>query len=196
MRLAKPQMPAVLEESGRFAEEAAPCREDEYPLRGRRFREASAEGEDFYRLEVEQCVFQGCDLSNSRFRDGYFCRVQLEGCKCVGADLTGAVLKHTAFQRCQCGFAALDKARLTVVSLEDTDLTKASLSEVRLKSVTARDAKFVHNNLFKTELAGMDFTRAALEAPTLSASLKELKGAKITVQQAADLIRLWGVIVE
>ncbi len=45
-------------------------------------------------------------------------------------------------------------------------------------------------------LAGVDFTKNELFAPTVSSPPIEFKGAKISMVQAADLIGLWGIIVE
>ena len=45
-------------------------------------------------------------------------------------------------------------------------------------------------------LEGVDFTKNQLVAPMISAPPIEFKGAKISMVQAADLISLWGIIVE
>ena len=93
-------------------------------------------------------------------------------------------------------YAILDKARLSHVSLRRADLTGASLSQLRLQALELEDCTLVQNNLFQTALAGVDLTRCVFSAPTLSQPPEELRGAKVSREQAADLLRLWGVLVE
>ena len=51
-------------------------------------------------------------------------------------------------------------------------------------------------NFFKTPLKGVDFTSCRLQAPTLSLGGPELRGAEVTLFQAAELAGQMGVIIK
>ena len=70
-----------------------------------------------------------------------------------------------------------------------------SMIESNLKRFAATDSKFVKNNFFKTMLEKVDFTNNEFVAPMVSTPPIELKGSIINMFQAANIISLWGVIV-
>ena len=211
-----PRLPRQLEEPSGLRALADRCREEERVLTGGWFRGEDLRGAALDRLEVRGCRFTactfagadlegasfvdvefcGCDLSNTRLADAYLERCALTDCKCVGLDGRGGVWKQTALRDCAMGYAALDKARLSHTALHGVELTGATLSQVRLQGIELEDCTLVRNNLFQTPLAGVDLTRCTFSAPTLSQPPEELRSAKVSREQAADLLRLWGVLVE
>lgn len=190
--------------------------DEEIPVVGIKTYEEHLVDSEFFKIEIQQsilenctflnCSFEGasfvdvrfknCNLSNSNFRDAYFERCQFISCKCVGINMSGAVIKETAMQQCDFRYSYLDSTRITDVLFDHIDFTEASMAEARLKRFEAKNSKFIKNNFFKTMLATVDFTRNEFVAPMVSTPPAELKGAKINILQAADIIGLWGVIVE
>lgn len=110
--------------------------------------------------------------------------------------MSGTIFKHTSMQGVNFQYSYFDKAKMTDIALKDIDLTEVSITEAKLKRVEAKNSHFIKNNFFKTMLEGFDFTQSELVAPTVSAPPIELQGAKISMVQGADLISLWGIIVE
>ncbi len=208
-----PDQPAIAEN---FRALALCCLDEERPLEGIRMAEQTIENDRFPKLEIrrsilEGCAFTGCDFtgtsfvdvaffgcnfSNSRFADSYFSRCRFVGCKWVGADLNGAVLRQVTLENTNLRYSCFDRARLNDLLLTDCDFSEASLSEVRWKNIEGSDCRFVRTSFFKTPLAGFDFTSNELLAPLLSSPPTELRGAKVTLLQAAELAGLFGVIVE
>lgn len=113
-----------------------------------------------------------------------------------GAELDGAVLRQITMENSNLRYASFDRAKLQELLLHNCDFTEASFSEVRWKNLSADGCRFLRTNFFKTPLSGMDFTQNELLAPILSSPPSELRGAKISLLQAADLIELFGVKVD
>lgn len=106
------------------------------------------------------------------------------------------IFKQTSMQRANFQYSYFDKAKMIDIAFEEIDFTEVSITEAKLKRFKVKNSHFIKNNFFKTMLAGVDFTKNELFAPTVSSPPIEFKGAKISMVQAADLIGLWGIIVE
>jgi len=151
---------------------------------------------NFEKASFIDVVFQECDLSNSKFAGAYFDRCRFAACKCIGIDMSDTVVKQTTFTQSNFQYSHFNHMKMIDVLFDHIDFTESSMVESRLKRFVARDSRFVKNNFFKTMLATVDFTNNELVAPTVSTPPIELKGAIINMFQAANLIGLWGVIVE
>lgn len=155
------------------------------------FRNCSFENASF-----TDVVFQSCDFSNSDFGSAFFERCRWSDCKCVGVNLRDTVLRQTAFEKTLLSYSCLDQSRITDVRFHQVDFTEGSLSEARLKNFTVMNSRLIKNNFFRTLLAGVNFTTDELAGPIVSSTAEELKGIVITPFQAADLIGLWGIVVD
>jgi uncharacterized protein YjbI with pentapeptide repeats len=216
MAIESPKIPTTLREVNDFYSFSRPYIEDEDIVSEIEVISDHQSDESFYRLEVQNSVFNNCifhncdfsktsfydvvftncDLSNSKFNDAYFSRCQFINCKCVGVNLSESIMKHISIQGSNYTFSTFDLSKLNDFSVEETDLTDVSMAEMTLVRFKTSKSKFIKNNFFKTKLKGIDFTDSDFIAPTISSPPTELKGAKINTIQAADLIRLWGVKVE
>lgn len=216
MKIQPPQLPAQPQAAEDFLPLARRSIGEERPIEEILLRDCAAEGESMPKLEVRRCIlegctFSGCDLSgagfadvaftdcnfsNCRLSDAYFSRCRFFGCKWLGAELDGAVLRQITMENSNLRYASFDKAKLQDLLLHNCDFTEASFSEVRWKNLSADGCRFLRTNFFKTPLSGMDFTQNELLAPILSSPPTELRGAKISLLQAADLIELFGVKVD
>lgn len=140
-------------------------------------------------------IFKGCDFSNSKLMGAYFERCRFVNCKCIGTHLQNTIIKHTTFEHSNLQYSVFDKAKIMDVLFEHTDFTEASMVEATLKRFETRGSRFIKNNFFKTMLAAVDFTDNEFTAPIVSSPPIELKGVIVNMFQAADLIGLWGVVV-
>lgn len=170
-------------------------------LPGLDVRQCRFEGCDFSECDFERAsfldtTFVNCNFSGCRFGESFFQRCRFVSCKCTGMDLRESVLKQILFEDCLLRYACLDGARVTDMGFLRVDFSDASMSETKLKGFMADDSTFVHNNFFQTPLTGVDFSTSLFSVPMLSSPPAELRGAKINVLQAAELITLWGLIVE
>ena len=79
--------------------------------------------------------------------------------------------------------------------MEDCDLTESACQELRVVKTTLKNAALTGSDLFRAELNGTDLSTCILDGVTLSASCRELKGAKIHASQAALVARILGIEV-
>ena len=72
----------------------------------------------------------------------------------------------------------------------------SSAPNLTQKALLPDDSELIRVNFFKTPLKGVDFTSCRLQAPTLSLGGPELRGAEVTLFQAAELAGQMGVIIK
>lgn len=216
MSIPNPQIPEQLNEIDDFEKYSKELMQNDEPITEISCISYETEHDDFNKIEVRSCVFDNCsfrdcdfesasfydvvfktcDFSNSNFQKAYFSRCKFIGCKCVGANLCDTIIKQTTFLQSNFRYSYFDKTKMTDVLLNEVDLTEASIAEAILKRFSATDCRLIKNNLFKTMLSGIDFTKNDFSLPIISSPPIELKGAVINSFQAADIIRLFGVIID
>ena len=131
---------------------------DELELNGCRLNGVSFESAANLRLDVVDCVFVNCDLSQTEFRAAS--RVDFDACKLVGTDFSNghvsdvrfaggtcryvnfrlSTLDRVAFESCQLDEVDAYGARLTDVSFDRSELRRFSLDQAELKQVDFRGA--------------------------------------------------------
>lgn len=150
---------------------------------------------DFEKSSFVDVIFRKCDFSNSVFKDCYFRRCEFLSCKGVGADLRSAVMKHVRLNDTNFQYANLNGIYLEQVLFEGTDLTEASMSEMKYKNWTASDTKFVGTNFFHTRLKDFDFSQCEIADLIVSEELEELKGIRVNPVQALEIVKLLKITV-
>lgn len=177
---------------------------------GAEFSHDAANGATFERVLFRSCLFDHADFRTSTFRD-----VRFEGCRFIGTSMDRAWLNRVDFHDCSAPGLSLAQARLAGVSLRACDLSYANLSESSIDRLRCRDTRLreaalqraklknvqldacdlTRIDVFGTRLAGLDLSGCIFQAPVLSATYQELRGAVVAPEQAVDLARLLGIIV-
>ena len=67
-------------------------------------------------------LFQDCDLSQCRFTKASLTRCAFDGCKALGADLSGASLRDVSFSNCRLDLANCNAAALRDVAFRDCSM--------------------------------------------------------------------------
>ncbi|MCE9635264.1 MAG: pentapeptide repeat-containing protein [Planctomycetes bacterium] len=163
----------------------------------------------------EDCTFrgtnlQGADLSACRFVDCTFVEANLSLARLAGASFRGVVFR-------ECKLAGVDwtqAARLVSVTFETSVLDDGAFMRLPLKGAVlrecrARRAVFTETDLRESDLSGTDFTGATFGATKLAgANLRraigywidptqnDLRGASVSLPEAATLIAALGVLVD
>lgn len=151
---------------------------------------------DFEKTSFINVRFQNCDLSNCRFGDGYFKQCELISCKGTGANFTMGTFLHLTISDTTFSYANFNGSKISAAEILDTDMSHANLSECKLEKTKLSKVKFIGTGFFKTSLRGVDFTESDLEAPEISDTCAELRGATITIFQAAEIARLMGINIK
>ncbi len=151
---------------------------------------------NFYKCSFIDVVFVNCDLSNCNLKEGYFNRCEFINDKALGAKFGLSIFKDVSIKESNFEYADLNGASINVAELIESNLKNASLSECKLKNLVTDKTEFVQTNFFKTPLKGIDFTNSTITGMIVSDTGQELRGAKVDFYQAAELAKLFGVIIK
>lgn len=145
------------------------------------------------RITFDRCSFDGCDFSNARLPVSYWRDCRMRESRLVGCDLHQSYFVRDTLVSCACSYLNLAESKLEQVTLQECDLREASLSQLKLKRLTIESCDLTRAELFGTRLRGVDLSSCTIQALRVSDTFFELRGAKIGVDQAPDLVGLLGV---
>jgi uncharacterized protein YjbI with pentapeptide repeats len=74
-------------------------------------------------------------------------------------------------------------------------LIESSFAESKIKKIKLIKLIFSGTDFFKTSLRGIDLSDCIIDGIKISADLFELKGAKISAEQAIELVRVFDIEV-
>ena len=149
---------------------------------------AALDGCDF-----SDCVFERCNLSGASFTKSSFRRVRFSECKGVGAYFSESVLRDFFAEKSAFSYSNFNAVRTNALFWDECDLSNADIALCALKNAQVHKCSFVRANFFNTPLKGLDLKDSDLSGAGFSASLTELKGAKINLLQAAAILRSLGI---
>lgn len=142
-------------------------------------------------LELEDVLFEGCDLSNAVFSDAILLRVAFQNCRMTGIDLSGAVMKDTRFRSSVLPYANLrftrfERASFVECNCSESDFGEASLGKMQFMGTDLRKAQ-----MSGTSLKGIDFTTCNIDG--LGSRPEDLRGAIFSPEQAITAAKIIGV---
>ncbi len=89
-----------------------------------------------------------------------------------------------------------DRTRLRRVAFLSSDLTGASFCDCQWKDWTLTRTVLRSARLLHTSLAGLDLTDCVLDGIAISDTNVELRGALVTMEQAAMLAKRLGLVIK
>ena len=178
---------------------------------GLELADVAADGTVFENVVFRGCAFERVNLSNCTFTDVLFL-----GCRFVRCDLGRSWLNRVDFRSCSAPGLSFLKGRLTGVSLVDSQLAYADLSETTVDQLVASETKLSEASFhatklrhlaldrcdlsratfFRTSLSGVDLSSCDISGLRVSSALRELRGAVIDPDQAAELMGLLGIKIK
>jgi fluoroquinolone resistance protein len=142
---------------------------------------------------LDSCVFTECNLSLTSFQDAKLQGVSFVNCKLEGVDFTkvntlGLTLSFAGclIRSCNFSFVELNKTSFKDSELADTDLIGCSLKQSSFVNAVFRNVTFHATNLEKA-----DFTGASGYA--INPLTNQIKGAKFSLPDAVSLLECMGV---
>jgi uncharacterized protein YjbI with pentapeptide repeats len=167
---------------------------------GIRFSNILFENVRFNECSFRKCTFidvrfLNCDLSNCDFGESYFNRCEFLTDKVLGAKFPLSIMKDVTIAESNFEFVDFNGVNINVAEFRDSNFRNASLTECKLKNLMCDKVEFIQTNFFRTALKGMDFTKSTITGIIVSDTGAELKGAKVDLYQAAELAKLFGVII-
>lgn len=178
---------------------------------GLELADVAAAGTVFENVVFRSCTFERVNLSNCTFTDVLF-----SGCRFVRCDLGRSWLNRVDFRSCSAPGLSFLKGRLSGVSLVDSQLAYADFSETTVDQLVASETKLSEASFhatrlrrlalercdlsratfFRTSLSGVDLSACDISGLRVSSDLRELRGAIIDPDQAAELIGFLGIKIK
>lgn len=180
-------------------------------LSGIELADVAADGTVFENVVFRCCTFERVNLSNCTFTDVLF-----SGCRFVRCDMGRSWLNRVDFRSCSAPGLSFLKGRLSGVSLVDSQLAYADFSETTVDQLAASETKLSEASFhvtrlrrlvlercdlsratfFRTSLSGVDLSACDISGLRVSSDLRELRGAIIDPDQAAELIGFLGIKIK
>jgi uncharacterized protein YjbI with pentapeptide repeats len=155
--------------------------------------DVALEESELANLTWQDVVSERCNLSMVNWRGAKLTRAVVRGCRVTGGRLLEGELDSVRFVDCQLDYTSFADSRLRRVVFESCQLCEANFHGTNLAGT-----RFVECNLQKAEFAGAklhgaDVSSSNLDGVTVGAG--EVRGLIVSRQQAADLARLFGLVV-
>lgn len=158
------------------------------------FRDAKLQESRWARARLEDCVFEGCDLTRMQPKHMAALGVAFRGCKLLGVAWEGlSVHPELSFTDCDLRYAsfvdlALRKTAFSTCGLIESSFLGVDLSEADFTGSDLTGALFERSDLRKTNFS---HARAALIDPVKNRA----KGARVSLEGAALLAMSLGLRV-
>ena len=162
-------------------------------LRGARVSGCRLPACDLSSADWTDVVFTDCDLSGCNLSRASLRRCSFDGCKGVGLQFTDGAVLEAEFTGCNFDYCNLASTTLRKTMLTRGPMLTARVYECKLIMLTLDGTDLTRATVFHTPLDGLDLTHAVLDG--LTANPESLFGALVTRDQAAGLAPLFGLRV-
>lgn len=143
--------------------------------------------------QVIDSRLEACDFAGAEWEKAYFRRIELLGCRLVGAKLIQANIEDVVIKDCNGELALFWESSFKAVRFERSTLREASFEGANLSGVVFDTCDLQKADLRNTKLVGTDFRGSMLSG--IQVGIKELQGAIIDPAQAVQLADLLGMTV-
>lgn len=148
---------------------------------------------DFSKASFAGCVFDKCVFTGCTFSDVFFKNCKFTACKGDECSFSDAAFKECIMEDCSFCYANFSKSVWSACTLRSSLFRFTFFTESKLKNSKLIDVTLSGADFFRTPLKGIDLSSCRIDGITVSASHSELAGAKISPEQAVDLVRILGV---
>ena len=118
------------------------------------------------------------------------------GCKAEGNSFHASHIRDCTFSSCNFRYSGFTKNVWERVKLDGCNFSDTALSELKLKTPVFSDTDFSHADFFKTSLKGIDLSDCVIDGISVSDTLHELKGSKMTAEQAVTVAGILGIKIK
>jgi uncharacterized protein YjbI with pentapeptide repeats len=151
---------------------------------------------DFYRLELTDSIFVGCDFSNCKMEEAVFYRCEFRNCKMLGINLNGAIFNNVLLDGTNMQLAALNQMKVKDTMFNACNLTDSSFAENKLQgAVQFEHCEIDQMSFYDTSLKHVNLSTCFFEKIDVEERL--IRGMQVNATQAAQIAQyLLGLRVE
>lgn len=158
------------------------------------FKNVSFENVSFHQLELVDCTFDACNLSNAEIIDAIIHRTAFNDAKLVGTNFSASTFVGVSFTGCQANYSAFNDADMKRVLIQDTSLIAAEMMNITWKNLLLEECRLDGLQLFHTALKGLDLHNCQFE--TIAFTPELVKGLVINPVQSIALAEQLGIQIK
>lgn len=144
-------------------------------------------------LVWQDVVCERCNLSMVNWRGAKLTRAVVRGCRVTGGKLVEGELESVRVVDCQLDYVSFADTRFRRVVFETCQLREANFRGADLEGTGFVECDLHGADFAGAKLQGADVRTSKLDGVTVGAG--EVRGLVVSRQQAADLARLFGLVV-
>lgn len=157
------------------------------------FIQCNMSNSTYKNIIFSSCVFNNCDMSNSKFDNCTFHRCEFISTKMIGTSIYDCIIKDVTFNS-NLTYGSIMICKMEDVFFNHCDLTNLSINDNKVKKIGFDKCLFNRTEIVKTPLKGANLVSSTLMSLRFTGT--ELKGVRVTMQQAALLSLFLGIIID
>ncbi|TDQ40852.1 pentapeptide repeat-containing protein [Aureibacillus halotolerans] len=142
-------------------------------------------------VDVQDVVFDQCDLSNLQLHEAVMHSVHFINCKMTGIDLSGATLRHVTFEGCVAPLSSFGFINTKDVRFQRCDLTQTEFFESTFVRTSIGECLLDEANFSQVDLGAMNLSNSSFER--LTVTLDKLVGCTVSSEQAIGFAKMIGL---
>ena len=140
-------------------------------------------------------IFDGVDLSGADFSECLLSNVSFKSSKLTGIHLSRCRIKKLIIEGCVCRYSSFDESAMADSRFSSSDFSSSSFSNMKISSSSILQSELSFSSFIRTGLASLDLSDSIIDGIALSEDLSEIRGAKLSFDQAITLIRGKGAVI-
>jgi len=136
------------------------------------------------RFDVPDCDFRACNFTASKFPEGSWHRVSIDGARCSGLQITNGTLKNVDFKNCKLEMVNFRFSHLENVAFENCVIDDVDFYDAKLKNV-----EFVNCTINKITFASARMMNVDISESTVDGinGIGSLRGVTMSYDQLMQL---------
>jgi uncharacterized protein YjbI with pentapeptide repeats len=144
-------------------------------------------------LRWQDVLCERCNLAMVNWRGAKLTRALVRGCRVTGGKLVEGELDNVRFVDCHLDYASFADTRFRRVVFESCQLREANFHGADLTGTVFAQCDLQGADFAGAKLQGADVSSSSMAGITVGPG--EVRGLAVSRQQAADLARLFGLVV-
>lgn len=138
----------------------------------------------------DNCIFNNCNFNNAKIDDSSFIKTNISLSKLVGINISNSTIKDSHILDCNISYSIVSDLKINNVRIEEVNFSNTNFYDLKLKNIENINVNLSDSEIF-TSLNGIDLTNCNIS--NIKTKIEYLKGAKVHLEQAIDLIKYLGV---
>ena len=145
-------------------------------------------------VDIYDCIFDHCDLSNQSFEGKMLGRVQFKGCRLIGTNFIKSTLKDIVIEDSICEYINFSRVEMNKVGIYRSNCSNSFFMDCNSKNIEFDFDDFYQSEFSSIRLTGVDLSNCELIACRFD--YYSIKGITINKYQCEDFMGMLGINVK